>query len=110
METRTFLIMDTSGEDGYNHDYDVTMELTDAGTVYTMYYSRNHYWDERLRGQKIMTVIDDGNGYVISPRPGKNLDYAEAAELFAMLSFISSQERLGLYKGDIIETNLIKSI
>lgn len=102
--------MDTSGEDGYNHDYDVTVEYTDAGTVYTMYKSRNHYWDQSVRGQKCITVIDDGNGITINPRTSKSLDYAETAELFAMLSFISSQEIHGLYKGDIIETTLIKSI
>ena len=102
--------MDTSGEDGYNHDYDVTVEHTDAGTVYTMFYSRNHYWDQSARGKKVMTVIDDGNGLVFNPRANKAMDYAEVAELFAMLSFINSQEKYGLYKGDIIETNLIKTI
>lgn len=110
MSKRTFLIMDTAGEDGYSHDYDVTVEKTDQGTVYTMYYSRNHYWDENLRGQKIMTITDDGNGYTVNPRFTKEMDYAEMAELFAMLSFINSQERMGLYKGDILETTYVKSI
>ena len=110
MKQKTFLIMDTSGEDGYNHDFDVTVDYTDDGTVYTMYRSRNHYWDQEARGQKVMTIIDDGDGLTISPRTNKSLDYAEAAELFAMLSFINSQEKYGLYKGDIIETNLIKTI
>lgn len=110
MNKRTFQIVDTAGEDGYSHDYDVTVELTDAGTVYTMYYSMNHYWDESRRGQKIMNIIDDGDGFVVNPKFSKAMDYAEMAELFAMLSFINSQERMGLYKGDILETTYVKSI
>lgn len=110
MSKRTFVIMDTAGEDGYSHDYDVSVELTDAGTLYTMHYSRNHYWDERLRGEKIMTILDDGDGFIVNPKFSKTMDYAEMAELFAMLSFINSQERMGLYKGDILETTYVKSI
>jgi hypothetical protein len=110
MNKRTFQIVDTAGEDGYSHDYDVTVELTDAGTVYTMHYSMNHYWDEKRRGEKIMTIIDDGDGYVVNPKFNKAMDYAEMAELFAMLSFINSQERMGLYKGNILETTFVKSI
>ena len=110
MSKRTFLIMDTAGEDGYSHDYDVTVETTDDGILYSMYYSRNHYWDERLRGEKIMTVLDNGDEFVVNPKFNKVMDYAEMAELYAMLNFISSQERYGLYKGDIMETTFVKSI
>jgi len=110
MSKKTFIIMDTANEDGYSHDYDVTVELTDEGTLYTMYYSRNHYWNEDLRGEQIMSILDDGDGYTVNPKFGKNMDYAEMAELFAMLSFINSQEQYGLYKGDILETTLVKSI
>lgn len=106
---KTFIIMDTAGE-GYSHDYDVTVENTDKGTEYTMYYSRNHYWNEDVRGEKIMTVIDTGDGYIVNPKFCKEMDYAEMAELFAMLSFINSQEEYGLYKGDIMETTFVKSI
>ena len=110
MKPKTFIIVDTAGEDGYSHDYDVTVEFTDAGTVYTMYYSRNHYWDERLRGQKIMTIIDNGDGFVINPKFSKEMDYAEMAELYAILGFINSQEKYGLYKGNILETTLVGTI
>ena len=110
MSNSTFLIMDTAGEDGYSHDYDVTIDKTDLGIVYTMYYSRNHYWDESLRGQKIMTILDDGDGYTVNPKFNKAMDYAEMAELFAMLSFINSQEKYGLYKGNILETTLVGTI
>jgi len=109
MNKRTFQIVDTAG-DGYSHDYDVSVEITDAGIVYTMSYSMNHYWNENRRGEKIMTVTDDGDGYVVNPKFSKAMDYAEMAELFAMLSFINSQEKYGLYKGDILETTFIKSI
>ena len=110
MEKRTFVIMDTAGEDGYSHDYDVTVETTDDGTLYTMYYSRNHYWNEDLRGEKIMSILDDGDEFIINPKFSKTMDYAEMAELFAMLSFINSQEQYGLYKGNILETTFVKSI
>ena len=107
---RTFIIMDTANEDGYRHDYDVTVELTDDGTLYTMYRSKNNYWDESVRGEKVMSILDDGDGITISPKVGKNLDYAETAELFALLSFINSQEEYGLYRGEILETTFVKAI
>jgi predicted acetyltransferase len=109
MDKKTFIIRDTTDE-GYSHDYDVTVEITDDGTLYSMYYSSNHYWNEERRGEKIMTILDDGDGYIVTPKFGKNMDYAEMAELFAMLSFINSQENYGLYKGDILETKFIKNI
>lgn len=105
---KTFQIVDDMGEEGYSHDYDVTVEDTDEGTLYTMYRSKNHFWNEDARGEKVMSVLDNGDGYTFSPRVGKELDYAEGSELYAILAFINSQSVM--FKGHILETNLVGNI
>ena len=106
--SKKYLIIDTNDE-GFAHDYDVIISDTDEGTLYTMYRSKT-YWSDEKKGEKIMEVLDNGDGVVFKPRTCKELDYSELSELYVMLTFMSKTGRLPIYEGEIIETNLISKI
>jgi hypothetical protein len=106
--SKKYLIIDTNDE-GFAHDYDIIISDTDQGTVYTMYRSKS-YWSDNKKGEKVMEVLDNGDGVVFKPRFGKEMDYTELSELYVMLMFISKTGRLPIYEGEIIETNTISKI
>jgi len=61
------------------------------------------YGDE-VRNHPILTIINDGNGYIID-KIGKHLEYHKAAYLFILLSFMNKHEAddeyAGVYAGRI---------
>jgi hypothetical protein len=69
------------------------------------------YRDE-IKNHPILTIINDGNGYIID-KIGKHLEYYKAAYLFILLSFMNkheTDEKYGcIYSGRIekVETETI---
>lgn len=61
------------------------------------------YGDE-IRNHPILTIINDGNGYIID-KIGKHLQYHKAAYLFILLNFMNKyeadDEHAGVYGGRI---------
>ena len=59
---------------------------------------------EEIRNHPILTIINDGNGWMIS-KIGKHLKYHKAAYLFILLNFMnkyeSTEEYAGVYGGRI---------
>jgi len=55
------------------------------------------YGDE-VRNHPILTIINDGNGYIID-KIGKHLEYHKAAYLFILLSFMNKHEADDEYAG-----------
>ena len=55
------------------------------------------YGDE-VRNHSILTIINDGNGYIID-KIGKHLEYHKAAYLFILLSFMNKHEADDEYAG-----------
>jgi len=55
------------------------------------------YVDE-VRNHPILTIINDGNGYIID-KIGKHLEYHKAAYLFILLSFMNKHEADDEYAG-----------
>jgi hypothetical protein len=69
--------------------------------------SNGGHWSDHVRGKKIMSITDNGNGYIF-PKLTKDVDYAEGMELFLLLSFMNNQRPVGKY--DIVESTKIMSI
>ena len=61
-------------------------------------------YDDEIRNHPILTIINDGNGYIID-KIGKHLEYHKAAYLFILLNFMnkyeSDDEYAGVYGGRI---------
>jgi hypothetical protein len=73
------------------HDYD----LVERENVVMLSYSNNTSWSERVRGQMVASLIDDGNEIIITLDDKKKpikLDYKQAAELQMLLLANSSSE------------------
>lgn len=104
-----YRIINTWDED-QKYEYDIYVENTDEGTVYRMYYSNNETWSEHVRGALIYRVVNDGNSYKFTHNkiPKKELDYAQAAELYVLMSFMNKLE--GMFTGDIIHVKKVDTI
>lgn len=86
------------------HDYD----LVERENVVMLSYSNNTSWSERVRGQMVASLIDDGNEIIITLDDKKKpikLDYKQAAELQMLLLANSSSE----YVTQIRESTTIMS-
>jgi hypothetical protein len=82
LKNRTFIVLNEDGE----HEYDITVEDTDEGTKMTLSLSNSQTWTESSRGEKRMTLLDNGNGIYLNHKV-KHMDYAEAFELMLLLNF-----------------------
>jgi hypothetical protein len=91
-----------------NYEYDVYEEITDEGTLYTMYRGSGEPWSETAKGQLVYQAVDDGNDLVFSKSLKKTLDYSEAAELFIFFTFINNRSLL--FKGEIRQVKKIIDI
>ena len=68
--------------------YCAKYELIPVGTDYA----------DEIRNKPILTIINDGNGYIID-KIGKHLEYHKAAYLFILLSFMNKHEADDEYAG-----------
>ena len=77
------------------------------GLEYSMYYANATHWAEELRGELIGSVINTGNGYILSDSfVKKEMDYSLFSELQVLLAFIYKTDDLN-YKFRFIEINEI---
>lgn len=65
--------------------------------VYTLSFSNAPEWREAIRGEKILTIIDDGNGLKIISNEERlqediTLSYSFVEELRVLLNFIHNDE------------------
>ena len=58
MDKQTYMVLNHEGE----HEYDIVKELTDEGEKITTYRSNSKIWCSHVRGEKIMSVTNNGNG------------------------------------------------
>jgi len=101
---KKFKVFDTYSHDVNVYDYDITIVDTDKGTEYTLYSSHSSEWTPLWRGKKLLSIVDTGNGYIISNRYTKEVGYDEMACLYTLLRLIDSQSKI--YRGEIQETGL----
>jgi len=82
LKKKTFVVLNEDGE----HEYDISVKDTDEGTEMTLSLSHSHTWTESSRGEERISLLDDGNGILLSHKV-KRMDYAEAFELMLLLNF-----------------------
>jgi len=81
-DKQTYMLVDHEGV----HEYDIVKEITDEGEKITLFRSNNDVWTDHAKGEKIMSLINNGNE-INFDRDLKSLDYAELLELRLLLNF-----------------------
>lgn len=72
------------------HEYDYTYEDVDEGVIHLLFRSNNHCWSDHCRGEEIMSITDNGNGFIFNhSKPKKKMDYHYAFYLSVLLKIIS---------------------
>lgn len=98
------------GEEYGKHEYDINIEDTKNGIKYILKRSNSEHWSEDNRGKTACAIIDTSDGFILSKHiKNRELDYALAAELFILMSFINEHQSNSLFKGDIETSSIIKS-
>jgi hypothetical protein len=100
--------------DGSTEVAEFKIVVTENGKYYTKYelIPIGVDYDDEIRNHPILTIINDGNGYIID-KIGKHLEYHKATYLFILLSFMNkhetTEEDAGFYAGTIekVETETI---
>jgi hypothetical protein len=85
----------------------VDYTIVEKGLEYSIYDSNIEQWGSELRGQFIGSIINTGNGYILSDSfVKKEMDYSLFSELQILLAFIYKRDDLN-YKFKFIEINEI---
>lgn len=87
-------IIDTSN-DSVKYYLDQFVDDKTGHDTYRLSYSKSEDWSEIVRGETILTITDDGNGFKVKweEKPEKNrLDYSQMRELQLMLSYIQKAD------------------
>ena len=88
---KSFMVLDHKG----THEYDLTVELTDEGEVFSLFLSNGEQWCSDVRGQLELRMTDHGNG-VKFDRKLKNLDYSTVVYLRILLNYQHMTEHSSL--------------
>ena len=78
-------------DDSIEYYIDHTEDENTGHDVWQLTRSKSHDWSEPSRGETILTITDDGNGFKIkwAEKPEKNrLDYSQTRELQILLTYI----------------------
>lgn len=99
-EKKSFMVLDHDG----THEYDLTVELTDEGEVFSLFLSNGEQWNSDVKGQLELRMTDDGNGIKFD-RKLKKLDYSTALYLRILLNFehMTDGNILGREKYRVVE-------
>jgi len=81
-DKKTYMVFNHENE----HDYNIVSKLTDDGLNITVYRSNSHTWQSNVRGEKILSLTNNGNGIVFD-RKIKELDYSDLVVLRLLLNF-----------------------
>jgi hypothetical protein len=81
-DKQTYMVLDHENV----HEYDIVKEMTDEGEKITLFRSNNPTWTEQARGEKILSLVNDGNEIKFD-RKFKSLDYSELFALRLLLNF-----------------------
>ncbi len=82
-------------DDSVQYHLDQFVDHDTGYDVWRLSYSNSDHWHDPVKGQTILTVTNDGNGFKIKweEKPEKNyLDYSQMRELQLVLSFIQKTD------------------
>lgn len=71
------------------HEFDITVDKTATGTIYTLEASNDSMWSLPTRGKILLSLIDTENGIKIYPKNilSENVDYSMIGYLRLLLNF-----------------------
>jgi len=74
------------------HEYDYhKLEAAQHATVHTLYFSDNDEWDDSIKKQVAMQLVDTGDGIqIIGLCTKKEINYLEAEQLHILLRLAST--------------------
>jgi hypothetical protein len=75
------------------HEYDILVEETDDGTLYSMFRSNSAVWT--IAGEFIVSIRDTGGGFTFSKKLTKELDYSEFIEMKILFNLVAREELRG---------------
>jgi hypothetical protein len=78
---------------GEKHEYDILVEETDDGTLYSMFRSSSNVWT--TPGEFIVSVRDTADGFIFSKELTNELDYSEFIELKILFNLVAHAELRG---------------
>lgn len=84
---------------GQNVEFIITETDTDDSTMYQLYRSLNDTWAEDCKGELLITMINDGDGYKFKWKQSekKRLGYDEIEHLYLLINHIRRIENPTLY-------------
>ena len=100
---KTFKIYDGDGD---SHEYDIDVNQTDKGTVYTLRYSHLPAWT--YPGQEIMSATDHGHGIKFSNKFDKDIEYDAFGNLRILMNFITKYDTCLMLEYTYSQENRIK--
>lgn len=80
-------------------EYVITEADTDDGTMYQLHRSLNETWSEDSKGELLVTMINDGNGYKFKYKHAekKRLGYDEIEQLYLLIDYVRRIEGRTMY-------------
>ena len=107
MKEKTYRVINTHDYKSENkkvHEYDIVEHVNGEGhEIVTLYRSNDPIWSESARGEKVLTIIDTGNGVIFPKKEFTNeVGYDKYAELYILMSFVN-KAKTNLYTGDVQE-------
>lgn len=93
MSKRTFIVFNPSG----GHEYDITIESSEKGEIYSLFRSNSSDWSEKFRGDLILQMIDSGNN-VRFDRQFQTFEYDEIFEFQLLVNLKTTLENEDKFK------------
>jgi hypothetical protein len=89
---KNFYIVDSLQQDV---EFVITEADTDNGTLYNIWRSTGSQWSEDVKGELLVSLEDDGNGFKFKfkPREKKRIDYDEIEWLYVLLNHVRLQSK-----------------
>lgn len=81
-DKQIYMVMNHEGE----HEFNIVKKITDKGEEITIYRSSSKVWLPNVRGEKIMSITNDGNSIKFENKI-KELDYGDLVVLRLLINF-----------------------
>lgn len=93
---KNYYVIETLGQ---SIEYVITEVETDDGTMYQLHRSLNDTWSEDSKGEVLVTMINDGNGYKFKwkQHEKKRLGYDEIEHLYLLIDYVRRIEGRTMY-------------
>ncbi len=80
------------------HEYNYTKKVEGNIIHHSLFYSKGQGWSADIRGELCLSLVDNGNGFVIEREIGRTIDYDEVYELGILLDLIDPKKGIDYYK------------